>query len=832
MKETRKDLNDEALTRFFQDETPLPDIPERARRRVMEFVRKQAPEAPGPAKSRVSRRAILWPALGLTAAAVIVVGFLAVLPALRKGGGETIAERRTVTEQDLARGVIETAADRALLVYFSGRVEVSFRDAWEPAAIGAFLGRGQRLKVGSSSSCRLQFGDRAIVQVGENTELSIDELVAAAGRTDIELGLESGSALCKVARLTGAETFQVRTKSAACGVRGTEFGVEVTGTQDTVVSVREGVVYALPPGADLGTWRKRLAAADPRLRERLDALKSSAPAVTAGRELTLPAGFPSAAETEASALEAELNRASSLGAPTAKDVARLDSSIGAFASSLSRKVPPSRTLAPERGKALASIHEAAFLPVTLTGPETAPAPAPTEKPAGPALVKIELTTVPDDASIILSGREAGRGRYLAIVDEGVRLEFTVRREGYEDASVVMTAAAAGPNNARVELKKLPAQPGPQTTSPAPNETSGSRNASPSPTSTAAAKKTRRLGAPFVFLAEYMGHEYYLYRQMLSWNNAIDLCAKNGGHLVTITSAAEYEAITNGLRGQNMRDASWIGFTKQRSAEWKWVTGEKSAYTHWGSGQPDNANGNQVLAVMGGYGAITDWNDVPDDELHYVILELEPAAPEKAKAVLPQNDQQAVDFFDDFNGEQLDGRWRWVREKPASWSVKAKAGYLMIKAENGDLEGSYNNNRNMLLTDVSAGDFTIETRIEFFQPDTFAQQAGLIVYRDDDNYVRLTHVFSEGEKIEMSNEIRGQINYERRGVGSAVVLLRLTKKGDSYSGFFSLDGKAYAPCGSFTNNLGGSLKVGLIAFNTQAPASLPAYFAYFRMTYDH
>jgi regulation of enolase protein 1 (concanavalin A-like superfamily) len=205
-------------------------------------------------------------------------------------------------------------------------------------------------------------------------------------------------------------------------------------------------------------------------------------------------------------------------------------------------------------------------------------------------------------------------------------------------------------------------------------------------------------------------------------------------------------------------------------------------------------------------------------------------PKTTAATLPPatNSPQAG-FTDDFNGPRLDSRWQWVRERPANWSLKDRPGFLSITTESGDLWGNHNSNKNMLLTDAVGADFTITTRIEF-SPTANHQQAGLVIYQNDDNYIRLTNVYSDGNKLQLVYEkTAGPIYQEMNTNNSRSMYLRLTKKGVAYTGFSSFDGKQYNFIFTCTGTLENKLKVGLIAFDDIATIAITARFDNFSLT---
>ena len=111
---------------------------------------------------------------------------------------------------------------------------------------------------------------------------------------------------------------------------------------------------------------------------------------------------------------------------------------------------------------------------------------------------------------------------------------------------------------------------------------------------------------------YNGHYYGLYDTGTYWRDAKTNCEQMGGHLVTITSAEEQNAVT-GLLGNTTRAVFWIGAEKQGKV-WTWVTGETWKYTNWNVSEPSgDGNYAQMLAKENGIHNITvgAWNDKYD-----------------------------------------------------------------------------------------------------------------------------------------------------------------------------------------------------------------------------
>jgi arabinan endo-1,5-alpha-L-arabinosidase len=92
-----------------------------------------------------------------------------------------------------------------------------------------------------------------------------------------------------------------------------------------------------------------------------------------------------------------------------------------------------------------------------------------------------------------------------------------------------------------------------------------------------------------------------------------------------------------------------------------------------------------------------------------------------------------DEFDNTLGPQ----WSWIREDPTMHSFVQ--GQLQINV-NGDLYRDSNDATNLLLENQPAGSYMVETKLTFDPNDNY-QQAGLLVYSDDDHYMKVGPVHS-------------------------------------------------------------------------------------------
>lgn len=85
----------------------------------------------------------------------------------------------------------------------------------------------------------------------------------------------------------------------------------------------------------------------------------------------------------------------------------------------------------------------------------------------------------------------------------------------------------------------------------------------------------------------------------------------GGHLVTITSAAEQQFLENTF-GASFAGAWAGGFqdpeTSPSADDWHWITGEAWSYTNWAPGEPNDNGGPEMWLEIKG-GANFGWNDL-------------------------------------------------------------------------------------------------------------------------------------------------------------------------------------------------------------------------------
>ena len=211
------------------------------------------------------------------------------------------------------------------------------------------------------------------------------------------------------------------------------------------------------------------------------------------------------------------------------------------------------------------------------------------------------------------------------------------------------------------------------------------------------------------------------------------------------------------------------------------------------------------------------------------------------------------FSDEFDGSMLDDAWSWIREDAVTYRLED--GTLSVDIQVADLYVD-NNTASVLVRDAPKRDYVLETRVRVDIPDegccfNFAQ-AGIVVYGDDDNFVKLTNTsIWNTRQTEWAKEIfpvpEGWSRYGNTVVGPPseewtylrIVVERLSGRerqaagGDThgYTAYTSQDGETWVRGGTWTHSLGSDARIGLVAMGLtpQFAGDYTAEFDYVRVS---
>ena len=191
-----------------------------------------------------------------------------------------------------------------------------------------------------------------------------------------------------------------------------------------------------------------------------------------------------------------------------------------------------------------------------------------------------------------------------------------------------------------------------------------------------------------------------------------------------------------------------------------------------------------------------------------------------------------DYEADFS-EKLDEEWSFVREDKADWRLRA--GALQLLAQPSNIWGEQNQKtENFLLRLIPGTVFAVEVTVDF-TPKKQYEQAGILLYADDDNYIKFDREMVNGRQsctlvLESKAKPRGiKMVPFRKGP----LRLRLQIADGKVTAMVKAPGeKAWTSHGQTT--LPGSadkLRVGLFALNGQAGEPRWAIFKDFSLTTD-
>jgi Uncharacterized protein conserved in bacteria len=397
-----------------------------------------------------------------------------------------------------SQGQVEPQGKGAEVTYTEGTVEAKGSDKdWAAIDIGDFVPNGYSIKTGSASTCILKFGALGAVRIGADSFASVDSLASGARTKSVAIGLDAGTVVCKVRKLASKDSFEVRTRVAVCGVRGTQFMVDagVDGKAITV-AVAEGSVKILPMGfntiklraivapaeagetaAAEGTEEGAAGGAIETVPEAADIISQLSPAVLAGQEARVEGrtmakinaaydGLGKGVEIESKTREV-ISKISELSLGP-KVISQASQAIISKIQEVKLDAPPPEVeekkneqgASPAQQSTLPAGNETAQ-PLSREEKPSAQTASAEERPAEPAaplapppipMRAVVIEASPADAAISLDGRFVASGRYEASLPQDKEYSFTVSKEGF---LAVKRFVESGVGDERIEVSLAP-----------------------------------------------------------------------------------------------------------------------------------------------------------------------------------------------------------------------------------------------------------------------------------------------------------------------------------------------------------------------------------------
>ena len=211
-------------------------------------------------------------------------------------------------------------------------------------------------------------------------------------------------------------------------------------------------------------------------------------------------------------------------------------------------------------------------------------------------------------------------------------------------------------------------------------------------------------------------------------------------------------------------------------------------------------------------------------------------------VTPDREAPAFTADDEFDGTGLDGcRWAQTVRYDAE-HVSVGDGHLEVETQPGDINGNNPlNPRNFVLQAAPEGDFVATTRFKAPLKHRY-QLAGLLMYGDDDNYVKSDVVAynAPGSPLDLRAELAGEAG--GAGIGSRNLdiadssesgywYLRVTRTGTSYTAEVSDGGVSWTSIGAAIEFDGPLTGLGLMAIGPEQEEPVTVEFDYFHLEGD-
>ena len=180
-------------------------------------------------------------------------------------------------------------------------------------------------------------------------------------------------------------------------------------------------------------------------------------------------------------------------------------------------------------------------------------------------------------------------------------------------------------------------------------------------------------------------------------------------------------------------------------------------------------------------------------------------------------------------------WQWIDpdEKNVPTLYDTKMRVLRIRIPSGkDLAGDRRNAPRYVK--AITGDFQIETRVKFLPKENY-QGAGLLIYVDDNNYMRFERAYggfgggSEGLRLDVrrGGEYRSLVTPREIQTDSRETELRIVRAGRVFSAYWRANkNPEWLKAGEFVSDYAESIFAGLVACNTAE--EITAEFAYIRL----
>ena len=192
-----------------------------------------------------------------------------------------------------------------------------------------------------------------------------------------------------------------------------------------------------------------------------------------------------------------------------------------------------------------------------------------------------------------------------------------------------------------------------------------------------------------------------------------------------------------------------------------------------------------------------------------------------------------DYF--AGGQMTEGQWEILRENPEAYTLEKGKG-LVLPTQRGDIHSTGGQWENCFVT-PAMGNWEAVAKVVYPQvPNANYQQAMMLVWQDEDNYIRV-NCQQSALRLEPGLEVNGafaasglnQSFAEAAEDGTVTLYFRINKEGLNYSVAFSQNGTDFENLGTVSNVDFADPKIGLFATQNSTSAPIDVYFEYLTIT---
>jgi len=334
--------------------------------------------------------------------------------------------------------VTETAAQHVVLkgmvTFLCGNVTMKVNDTAVPVDIGVDVPVDATIGTDMDAVCEIQFADFGSVHIAPESTLVVKRFLADSTHTESEMQLNAGKVVCKVRKLSGDDSFQVRTAEMVCGVRGTVFQVSKEEKNPVRIAVSEGSVAVYPPSVENAQS----------LPENIsEEIHQAAPLVTAGQEASLSTESMKVLDESLQEIIAEKNEKTDQYKVIAASV--LENVKPVTAGTKTDFVDASNL------KLGVAVDVQTQLPAR-TG-TTADLPAVPLPPVA-RRIHVSVSVEPVKAITIVNKAASFKGSFSGIYNEGDKLELNISYDGYKNLTETISVEGETDIAKTISLEKI------------------------------------------------------------------------------------------------------------------------------------------------------------------------------------------------------------------------------------------------------------------------------------------------------------------------------------------------------------------------------------------